>query len=82
MLEQIAQAGFETNVIMLTGFATQRIASQAAQLGAIALLSKPILNSELVEKIQEVLKNQGSDRVCDRLKLFSAKRQKIQTYTG
>ena len=52
-LRQIRQVSPESQVILLTGRATVKTATEAMRLGAMDLLEKPTDIAELVEKISE-----------------------------
>ena len=56
VLKTITRQGILTKVIMLTGFVTHKVAFQAAKLGAVDFLLKPVLPAELSKRIEEVLR--------------------------
>jgi len=57
LLESIRQTDIEVPVIMITGFSTEDNAIKALRLGATDFIKKPYDADELIQQVDEVLKN-------------------------
>lgn len=60
VLEEIKRRHPETEVIIVTAYATLETIRQAIRLGAYGFLMKPFDNNELIKIVDEALKNNGS----------------------
>jgi ATP-dependent Lon protease len=58
LIEEVAKASPETNVIMVTGYATVANAVDAMRQGATHYLSKPVQLDELKNTVEEILQKQ------------------------
>ncbi len=63
LIEQVAKISPETNVIMVTGYATVSTAVEALRKGAAHYLSKPVKLEELKKTVEEILQKQKKARV-------------------
>lgn len=66
LLEAIRQTDIEIPVIMITGFSTEDNAIKALRLGATDFIKKPYDADELLEQVDQVLK-QSEDRKTEKL---------------
>jgi DNA-binding NtrC family response regulator len=62
-LEEIKKKHPETEVIMLTAYASRETIQRALKLGAFAFLMKPFDIDTLIKTIDEALKKRGSGRL-------------------
>jgi two-component system, OmpR family, response regulator len=56
-LKRLREINPDSQVVLLTGQATVKVATEVIRLGALDLLEKPVVIEELVEKIEEAATN-------------------------
>lgn len=67
LLRTIRQRHRECNVIMITGYASIKTAVESTQLGSLAYIAKPFTPQELLEAVEQVLReNPRPDSFCEK----------------
>jgi DNA-binding NtrC family response regulator len=89
LMNQVKQVSPSTDIVIVTGQATTRVAIEALHLGAADLLEKPVDRSLLIETVKRTVRYQQAcrerDRYAEQVMLLSGKQAKrwgINAFVG
>ncbi len=89
LMDQVKQVSPSTDIVVVTGQATTRVAIEALHLGAADLLEKPVDRSLLIETVKRTVRYQQAcrerDRYAEQVMLLSGKQAKrwgINAFVG